>query len=147
MFRWINYRFRLWRLRRLLDGLRPDTNKKVRAARASKKDQETIRKIYHDEHFDFTELRDDVFRLQTDYILRCASDLFIDTAIDINTDYIESNTGRSYLNLAAMNRINQSIRKERIERRQEWLIFAPAISGITGLLGAAIGFLSLFYNR
>lgn len=62
-----------------------------------------------------------------------------------NGDWEESHLlGEWFLSEEGRQKLLASIRKEKKERTEMWLRFGPLITGLTGLVGAAIGFASLF---
>jgi hypothetical protein len=146
MLEYLRFRWRLAREERM----RRKTNAKYQAdltaarARGAKRDE--IQEIDSLAFFEDRTYDQDIHRLHTRYLLAEANKLIVPIADWDDEESWEEEDGRHYLTNKGINELRAAIRTEKKLRREQILMWVPAMTAFTGLAGATIGVIAAWFG-
>ena len=142
----LSIKVELWKFQRDKDKLGRTYRKEIDQARTAGKSSEEIDNLIH-EHMALSDLKDDdIEETQHRLICRQAEKFLVPTPRYIKKDgsWEQSHiTGRWRFSHAEISQIKDAIRQEQKHRREHWLGWLCAI---TGIIGALIGLLSVLLS-
>jgi hypothetical protein len=147
MFRYLKWRWKIWRLERRCRAAEEGTERAIERARAQNAPPHEIDAIIGGSSADV--LRYKIREALSDYLISEAYRLFIPLPDWDKQDKIrESGAGydavKHVLTRDAINELRSAIRAEKKARAERFLMWVP---GIVGILGAAIGLASILIRK
>jgi hypothetical protein len=147
MIGYLIFRYRLWRLERSSKQISKRYNAQRRAAAARGATSEEKEGIMNCEmtelHFNY----EDVMVLHTRRLAHMAQALMIEVGgrwdPQTKDDWEEGQSVHQYLNQKGIKKVRDAIRTEQKARWEMFLMWAPVITGLTGLVGAATGLIAI----
>lgn len=147
MFAYLRFRWKLGRLERWRKDTAAKSEKEMAAARRRHAKGDEIYEIESNAHYEDRMYDEEVYRLHTRYLFSEAHRLVISTAkFHEKESWEDGPTGARHLTLAALNELRAVIREEKKVRRELLLMWVPAIAGLTGLVGALTGLVSILFG-
>ena len=139
-----------WKLAWLARGRRQvyaKFDREIAEARQRRAKRDEIRAIEENRHHERREFDEEVYELHTRYLFAEANRLIIPTAeFHAEEAWEEGPTGKRHLILPKINQLRALIRAEKKAGREQFLMWVPAITALTGLAGAAIGVIAAWFG-
>lgn len=145
MFEATCHRWKLRKLHSAIECLEKELDPKIEKA-ASLKDWEQRDGLISCFFFERGIIDDEIRKLESDYFIKLANKLLIPIPKHEYESEAWEHTedGRSCLSITALTELRSSVRKELKERDEHMLMWA---TGITGVIGALIGLVSVIFDK
>jgi hypothetical protein len=145
MFDYLVLRWKLWRLARGRRRMHAAFDRKIADARKRGAKAEELRGIQEQRHFETGEYSEEVYQLHTRYLFSEANRLVIPTGEFHAADsWEEGPTGVRHLTIEKITEPRALVRAEKRANREMWI---PLIAGLTGIVGAITGLLSIWLKK
>jgi hypothetical protein len=142
----MKYRGRLWKLQRGRDKTTAKFKKQIADSYKSKEGRHVREGILVNEQFELEEWDDEINSITTGYLLSQARRLILPIPNADDDWFVSETFGSRYLTPATVTKLRADIRAERKARWELFQSHAVLVisltTALTGVLGAAIGFLS-----
>ena len=139
-------RWRLWRIERWRRRGQRKLRKTLEEARKRKATGQEIYEIEETAFWDERELDEDVYFLHTRYLMAEAARLVLPMAKYHTKESWEEGRSARYLKEDVLNELRTLVRAENKVRRENWLMWVPLFTALTGLGGVVIGVLTLLWK-
>jgi hypothetical protein len=144
MLEHLRFRWGLWRIERARQNTSAAYDKDIAEAKKRGDKQDEIYDLENVANHEDNTYAEEIYRLHTRYLWREANRLIVPTPASDDKKAWEDVWGHRHLTHKGINDLRAAIRVEKKLRREQFLMWLPAVVALIGLAGALTGLISVW---